>query len=221
MDRIFGDWFSFNGFTAWKLHTVWDYIFFFLIVAIGVAAVVLAIRYLNRHRNQKDAVSRVAKRMKKLGGSGAACYCGKTVHTKKDSFKSDLICAARDKVYIVKVYYFGLEVTGGENVREWKFCYNKEEATAPNPLPALSEQQVILTRMFSAAGVRNVPIEPLIVFADNYGTTKFYLPGVKCAVSCSFLKKWRKDRPIKEDGYDLKAAKAALEASFAASKPAK
>lgn len=219
MSRIFGQWFSFDGFNAWKLHTVWDYVYFFIIILLGVAVFTAATKYLNKHRNHTDAVKRVAKRMKRLGGSGAACYCDRTVRVKKDVCRCDLICAARDKVYVVKVYHFGLEAIGGEDKREWTLRCKKDEITEPNPLPVLSEQKVVLTRLFSAAGVRNVPIEPLVVFADNYGTTKFYLPGVKCAVSYSFLKRWRKDRPIKDSPYDLKAAKAALEASFEEAAP--
>lgn len=221
MDRIFGDWFSFDGFTVWKLHTAWDYLFFFLTAACGVVAVIIAVKFLSKYRNHTDAVKRVAKRMKKLGGKGAECYIGKTVHSKKDACPCDLICAVQDKVYVVQVYHFGLEVVGGEREREWKFRYNKEERTAPNPLPDLTEQRVVLTRLFSRCGIRDVPIEPLIVFADNYGTTKFYLPGVKCAVSYSFLKKWRKDRPLSGETYDLKAVKAALESSFEEPKIAK
>lgn len=214
MSRIFGDWFDFEGFTVWKLQTAGDYFYFFLIIAIGVAAFAAAIKILEKHRNHPDAVKRVAKRLQKLGGKGAACYCGKTVRSKKDVCSCDLICVARDKVYVVQVYHFGLEVIGGEDKREWKFRYNKEQQVQPNPLPGLTEQQVVLMRLFSRAGVRSVSVEPLVVFADNFGTTKFSLPNVKCAVSYSCLKKWRKDRPIGEETYDIKAAKAALEASF-------
>jgi hypothetical protein len=124
-----------------------------------------------------------------------------------------LICAARDKVYVARVFHFGLEVIGGADQRTWRFRYNKEVCTEPNPLPALEEQKVVLTRLFSAAGIRNVPVETMVVFADNYGTTRFSLPGVRNAVSCGLLRKWRKDRPIGKDGYDLRAVKAAIEAS--------
>ena len=216
MSRLFDNWFNFEGFNPWKLRTPGDYFYFLLIIAIGVAALAVATKVLAKRRTHDIAVQRTAKRLKKLGGRGAECYCGKTVRTKKADYPCDLICVAQDKVYIVRVYHFGLEVYGGRQEPLWKFRYYKEEVTEQNPLPALEERAVALSQLFVKAGVRNVDVEPLIVFADNFGTTKFYLPGAeRLAVSIGFLKKWRKDRPLgRKGGYDIEEVKKALEASF-------
>lgn len=216
MSRIFDSWFNFEGFNPWKLRTAGDYFYFLLFVAIGVAAFIIAAKVLAKRRTHDIAVRRTAKRLKKLGGRGAECYRGKTVQTKKADYPCDLIYVARDKVYIARVYHFGLEVYGGRQEPLWKFRYYKEEVTEHNPLPALEERRVALSQLFVKAGVRNVDVEPLIVFADIYGTTRFCLPGVeRYAVSIGFLKKWRKDRPLnRKAGYDIEGAKKALEASF-------
>lgn len=217
MSRIFNNWFNFEGFNAWKLRTAGDYFYFLLIVAIGVAAFIAAAKVLAKRRTHDVAVQRTAKKLKGLGGRGAECYRGKTVRTKKADYPCDLIYVARDKVYVVRVYHFGLEVYGGRQEPLWKFRYYKEEVTEHNPIPALEERTVAISQLFVRAGVRNVDVEPLIVFADNFGTTKFYLPGAeRLAVSIGFLKKWRKDRPLgRKGGYDIEEAKKALEASFA------
>ena len=215
MSRIFDNWFSFEGFQAWKLQTGGDYFFFFLLIAVGIAVLFVATKVLASRRNHDAAVKRTAKRLTKLGGKGAVCYCGKTVRGKGGSLPCDLICVAQDKVYVARVYHFGLEVYGGASKQDWQFRYYKEEHVEPNPLPALEDRQVMLNQLLARGGVRNVSVDCLVVFADNFGSTKFLLPGVKCAVSYSHLKKWRKDRPLSGGKYDMEATKKVLEASFA------
>ena len=47
MDKLFGNWFSGGGFTAWKLHSWEDYINFGLVVLAGILVFVLAQRRIN------------------------------------------------------------------------------------------------------------------------------------------------------------------------------
>ena len=58
----------------WKLHTVWDYFFFFLIIAAGYAVYRLAVGWLNRNRNLQGQIPRVEKRMKKSLGPETVCF---------------------------------------------------------------------------------------------------------------------------------------------------
>lgn len=213
MERLFGSWFDFDGFNVWKLHTTWDYIFFFLILAVGVALIKLAIRVMASRRDLPHALARTAKGLKRVGGAGTACYLNKTIYSKKDVRDYELIAVLPDKVLAVKVFPFGLEIYGGANEPRWRFCFNKDVRYAENPLPELEEQKVVLNRVFMRAGVKNVPVETLIVFADNYGTARFKVDGVRECVAVTYLKKWRKDTK-KDAKIDLRAVKAALEASF-------
>ena len=213
MSRIFGTWFSFDGFNAWKLRTVWDYIYFFAIVVAGILLIKLVIRIMDRQRDLPHALARTAKKLKRVGGPGSECYVGKTVRSKKDVRDYELIAVLPDQVLAVKVFPFGLQIFGGVNEPRWRFCFNKDERWADNPLGALEEQKVVLNRVFMRADVKNVPVETLIVFADNYGTARFKVDGVRECVALSYLKKWRKD--TKKNGkIDLRAVKAALEGAF-------
>lgn len=213
MSRIFGTWFSFDGFNAWKLHTVWDYIYFFLIIAAGVALIKLAIRIMDSRRDLPHALARTAKKLKRVGGPGSECYVGKTIRSKKDVQDYELIAVLPDQVLTVKAFPFGLQIFGGVNEPRWRFCFNKDERWADNPLGVLEEQKVVLNRIFMRANIKNVPVETLIVFADNYGTAKFKVDGVRECVALSYLKKWRKDTK-KTGKIDLRAVKAALEGAF-------
>lgn len=213
MDKLFGSWFDAEGFQVWKLHTTWDYLFFFLIIAAGIALIKLAIFIMDKHRDMPHALARTARALKRVGGPGTECYLNKTIRSKKDVQAFELIAVLPDKVVTVKVFPFGLEIFGGANEPRWRFCFNKDERWADNPLPALEEQKVVLNRVFMRAGVKNVPVETLIVFADNYGTAKFKVDGVRECVSVGYLKKWRKDTK-KDAKLDLRAVKAALEESF-------
>ncbi len=215
MEKLFGTWFEADGFQVWKLHTTWDYIFFFVILAAGFALIKLAISIMDKHRDLPHALARTARALKRAGGVGTECYLNKTIRSKKDVQSFELIAVLPDKVVTVKVFPFGLQIFGGASEPRWRFCFNKDERWADNPLPMLEEQKVVLNRVFMRAGVKNVPVETLIVFADNYGTAKFKVDGVRECVSVGYIKKWRKDTK-KDAKLDLRAVKAALEESFGA-----
>jgi len=212
---FFGDWFSLNGFNIWKLNTAWDYVFFIAIVAAGVFLIWLAIRFLAKRRTPEYAARRVEKRLLRLGGHGSKVYRNVTFQAKKDTVRFGMLWAAKDHIYIVKVYHFGLDVSGSADSSEWRLAFNKDVRRTPNPLPELREQAVVLNRLFQRQGVRGCSAEPLVVFADNYGTARLALKGVDCAVVYQRMKKWRKDHPLPKDPpYDLAAAERALEACF-------
>ncbi len=215
MGRIFESWFDFEGFNAWKLRTGWDYFFFFLIMVAGFAAIKLTIRIMDRHRDAAHAIPRTARALRRVCGQGTVCYLDRTIRSKKDVQHYELIAVLPDQVLTVKVFPFGLTVFGGANEPRWRFCFNKDERWEDNPLPLLEEQKVVLNRVFMRAGVKNVPVGSLIVFADNYGTAKFKIPGVRECVSYSYLKKWRKDT-AKSGKLDQNAVRAALETAFGA-----
>ena len=211
---IFREWFSFDGFNAWKLRTWADYAYFLALVAVGVVIFTLVNRNIRRGRTPERAAARTAARLKALGGSGAVCYTDKTVHFRQERRHCDLICVARDRVYVVKVFHFGLQIEGSAGDRKWRLISGKDVVQEDNPQPSLNEQRAILTRLFAGAGMNNVPVETLIVFADNFGTVHSHLKGVKNAVVYRQLKEWRKGNPLKGTPLQKERVCEALEQSF-------
>lgn len=216
MDKLFGNWFSGGGFTAWKLHTWQDYLNFGLVVLAGILVFVLAQRRINKHRNYQDSCARVAKRLKQLGGPGAECYLDVTVHSKRDVQPCGFLHVSGNCVYAVKVFWWGLDVTGSADAKRWAFTASKDVRYEPNPLPELEETCVALNRLFVRRGLTGVPVKPLVVLADNFGSSHIHITGADCVLAYQDLKKWRKAYPLdKKKGFDIAAVKAALEASFA------
>ena len=215
MDKLFGNWFSGNGFTAWKLQSWEDYLNFGLVVLAGILVFVLAQRRINKHRNYQDSRARVARRLKKLGGPGAECYLDVTVCSKRDVQPCEFLHVSGNCVYAVKVFWWGLDVTGDALDKTWTFSASKEYKRLPNPLPELDEICVVLNRLFVRSGLTGIDVQPLVVVADNFGSSHIHITGTDCVVPYQDLKKWRKADPIgKDSDFDIQAVKAALEASF-------
>ena len=176
----------------------------------------LAQRRINKHRNYQDSCARVAKRLKQLGGPGAECYLDVTVHSKRDVQPCGFLHVSGNCVYAVKVFWWGLKVTGSAEDTTWTFSASKEFRRQPNPLPELEETCVALNRLFVRRGLTGVPVKPLVVLADNFGSSHSHVSGTDCIVAYQDLKKWRKAYPLdKKKDFDIAAVKAALEASFA------
>lgn len=207
------DFFSLDGMNVWKLHTAQDYLFVGLYVALGIGALWLALRALARGRTPEGTARRIAKKLCRLGGAGSQVWENVTPVSHRGRCVCPMLWAAREGVYTIQLYHFGLEVTGSASSKQWTLAFNKDVRPTDNPLDSMDEQVVILNRILGRAGLGHVPVEKLIIFADIYGRPRLELRGVDCAVVRQDLKKWhkkRKDLP----NVDLGAVKKALEASF-------
>ena len=213
MKEFFSDWFSLDGFNIWKLHTHMDYVYFGLILVGGFVLLWLVIRFLASRRTPEGTAARVEKQLRKLGGKESAVYRDVTIRSQRDHCSCAMLYANWEGVYVVQVYHFGLEVSGSASSKYWTLSYNKDIRQVDNPLDEMEEQIVVLNRLLGRAGIRGVPVEKLVIFADIYGRPSLSLRGVDCAVVRQDLPKWRKEKR-KGSTIDLKGVKQALEASF-------
>ena len=157
-------------------------------------------------------IPRVEKRIKKSLGPEAVCYRQGSLKTEAGELPFDILCVASDRVYTVKVFPFGLKVTGGANVPQWQFADNREIRKEQNPVPGLRDLKNELNRIFAREGLKNVPVEPLIVFSDNWGNTKFRLEGINYASGYTKLSEYLKNQPKKIAGrIDSRAVSAAID----------
>lgn len=216
IQSFFQDWFSLDGFNIWKLQTPMDYVYFALILAGGFFLIWLAIRFLASKRTPESSALQVEKQLRRLGGKESAVYRDVTVRSQRDQCSCSMIYADWEGVCVVQVYHFGLEVSGSASSRYWTLAFNKDVRQVDNPLDDMDEQIVVLNRMLGRAGLRGIPVEKLVVFADVYGRPRLDLKGVDCAVVRQDLKLWRKSRRNRST-IDLKGVKKALEASFQSS----
>ena len=139
-----------------------------------------------------------------------------TIRSKRDVQPCGFLHVSGNCVYAVKVFWWGLDVTGSADDKRWMFTASKDVRYEPNPLPELEETCVALNRLFVRRGLTGVPVKPLVVLADNFGSSHSHVSGTDCIVAYQDLKKWRKAYPLdKKKDFDIAAVKAALEASFA------
>ena len=213
MSNLFTNWFSVNGFRTWKLVTPMDYFFFGVLVVGGLLLLWLATRFLAGKRTPEKAIARSARKLKKLGGKGAACYERIHLNAGEDSLDADLILAAEDGVYIAKVYHWGYHVNGAMSDEKWIFdCGPRDAKKLPNPMPQLNQSCSAMRRILTQEKAGKVPVKPLVIFAENYTNTVFRLKNVSCAWSYRDLKKWRELHPIEANSkVDVAAVKAAIE----------
>lgn len=205
--------FSLDGMNVWKLHTASDYLFLGFYIAAGAAILWLAMRYLAKQRTPEKTAARMVKKLRGLGGMGAEVYRDVTVVSQRGRCVCPMLYAAREGVYVVQVYHFGLEVSGSASSKYWTMAFNKDVRQENNPLDQMDEQIVVVNRVLGRAGLAHVPVEKLVLFADVYGRPHLDLRGVDCAVVRQDLRKWRKKKK-QMSAVDLTGVKKALEASF-------
>lgn len=213
MSEIINNFFNPEGVTLWKLYTLEDYLFFGGLLVLGAVALWAAVRFLAKRRTPEGTAARMAKKLRGIGGVGAQVYQDVTVVSQRGRCVSPMIYAAREGVYVVRVYHFGLEVSGSASSKYWTLAFNKDVRQEPNPLDDMDEQIVVINRVLSRAGLGHVPVEKLVLFADVYGRPRLDLRGVDCAVVRQDLGKWRKKQK-KLPAIDLPGVKRALEGSF-------
>lgn len=213
MGEIINNFFNPQGITLWKLYTPQDYLTVGGLIVLGVAALWIAIRVLAKQRTPEGTALRMAKKLRSLGGAGARVWQDVVVVSQRGRCVCPMLYAAREGVYVVQLYHFGLEVTGSASSKYWTLSFNKDVRQAENPLDNMDEQIVVINRVLGRAGLGHVPVEKLVLFADVYGRPRLYLRGVDCAVVRQDLKKWRKKKKGMP-AVDLAAVKKALEESF-------
>lgn len=213
IQSFFQDWFSLDGFNVWKLQTPMDYVYFTLILAGGFFLIWLAIRALSSMRTPEGTTARMAKKLRRIGGTGAQVWQNVTVVSQRGRCVCPMLYAAREGVYVVQVYHFGLDVSGSASSKYWTLSFNKDVRQVDNPLDAMDEQIVVVNRVLAKAGLGHVPVEKLVLFADVYGRPRVDLRGVDCAVVRQDLNKWRKQKKNLPSVSLAELAKA-LEASF-------
>lgn len=213
MGDFIKNFFSLDGMNAWKLHTVTDYLFLAFYIAAGSAILWAAMRFLTKGRTPEATAARMEKKLRSLGGMGAAVYRDVTVVSQRGRCVCPMLYVAREGVYVVQVYHFGLEITGSASSKYWTLAFNKDVRQVENPLNEMDEQIVVVNRVLSRAGLGHVPVEKLVLFADVYGRPRPNLQGVDCAVVRQDLKKWRKKKRA-QPAINQAGVKKALEASF-------
>lgn len=200
-----------SGFEAWKLHTVSDYVTFFLYILFGIVFFTVIIKLMNRQRNHEKAVVKVAKRLKKLAKKPSNVYENVTFDFPEGKQSFDAVLTDKSGIYLVRTYGWGIRIYGTPDGEVWRREDTKRKEEFANPLPELKEGVEKVRRLLEANGVTGVKIMPMVVFADNFQTPELYLGYGSFSTTYQELKGWyKKQASVKEAQYDFERVSSIL-----------
>lgn len=201
-----------SGFQAWKLHSLSDYMFFFVYLFIGVAIFTFAIKHMNSQRNHEKAVKKVAKRLRRLAKKPSKLYESVTLHLPEGDQEFDAVLADKSGIYLVKAYGWGTKIYGSPSGEIWRREDPKRKEEFPNPLIELKKGAESLGNLLKEQGILRIKIMPMVVFADNYQTPELYLGYGSFSTTYQELKGWyKKQAGVKEEQYDYGRVSSILE----------
>ena len=204
----------FEGADMWKLTSAGQIFSYILLILSGILVFWLIIRRINRNRRPDVAMQRVARKLAKLGGRGSRVYTRFSLPSGGGEIPVEMLWAARDRLYVVKVLPHGTRISGTEKGAVWKLGGSVSE-TVPNPLPALDKQRRVLLSLLGANGFGEVHVDPLVVCADTYETPRFKIDGFSSIVNYGGLRAWRRKHPlIRRWFYDIVAVRTLLEGAM-------
>ena len=205
----------FGEFEVWKLHSIQEYFFFFLMVGSFAFITWFIIRRINSARNDKSAARRVGKKLKVKSGAGKI-YTDVTFDFGGQKVSYSLLLVDAAGIVAVKSVGRGLKIYGTNDDSHWKVVDNKLQAVRiPNPIKELETGFDPLRKYLSKSGVYRVNIEALTVFADPFDTPELYLGRDSGCIVFPELKKWVENRMLRaaniNDKIDHTAVTAALD----------
>lgn len=205
---------------VWKLHTLADYLNFLIVAAFFILVVYLGIKKINKSRNDESAAKKVAKLLKTNEKKGILMnnvdfeLDGKTFHF-------DHLLLDNAGIVAMRTIGWGTRIYGSRDEAQWTAVDNKDEKRIiENPIAVLESGFEPIKRLLSKAGIYNVSVIPLAIFADPFDTPELYLGRDSDCIVYNDLKGWKKQRVLrseakaeKKDRFDFAEAAKCLQAA--------
>lgn len=184
----------FPNMTVWKLHSLKEYLIFFLVLLTGLLVFRFWIRKMKKNRTFAGGRKRVLKAVKSGSRNNFI-----EVSPFSFTFSPDSICILLPHdILLLRVVYHGYRIQGSERDEQWKLKDNSGITKIPNPLPLLEKEREKLTKSLETAHSPLLPIHTFIIGADNYADPVFQLDEASRAHALSLpeLKKWIRKRNL-------------------------
>ena len=177
MSNIFENMFN------WKLNTWEDWLYFLVVGATFTAVLLVIFKVLENGRTKKAATRRVSKKLKKSCPKGTKLYDHVILSYDGQSFALDHLAVGAFGIIICRTFNWGTSVYGEPRSETWKIVDMKKTEVIPNPVMEIEDNAAALTKkILTKSNIYNVPVEPLVVFADTYDTPRLFLGKVQNAV---------------------------------------
>lgn len=188
----------FGDFEVWKLHSVSQYLFFIIYVAIIAGVIYYAVRKINSGRNDESAAKKVAKKLKVKDGK---VYNNITLNLGGEQVHYDHLIVDAAGLVAIKTIGRGLKIYGEPDSDTWKVTDNKDpDKRIPNPIKELQGSFEKLRKYLTSNGAYRVNVDPLTIFADPFAPAELYLGRDSHCINFEGLKIWLKNRALKASG---------------------
>lgn len=199
------EWFFYGEeFELWKLQTKEDYLYFFGMLILGIAVLLLISRYYKNQRSPEKGKARVWKRLDRLAKKPHHLLKNVTLRLPEGDQTFDAVLMDKSGIYLVKIFGRGLKVFGIPDGDTWRIEDREMKEEIENPLIELRKGVAGIQKILEEKGIKRIKIMPLVVFADIYSTPELYLGYGSNSTTYQELKAWyTKQSGVKEAQYDF------------------
>lgn len=181
-----------NQIFTWNLKTAYDYLIIVVILGFSVLLLGTYIVILNHHRNDKCARQRVIRKFGRILGDEIKIERDREFMTEEGKrIEVSCMITAAWGILLLRVYGWGLHVSGSVDRQTWVVRDRVNVKCIENPIPEM-ERAVSSLKTILGSENKHIPIEYLIVFADNYDHTEINIEGADYLISYEQLNRWIK-----------------------------
>ena len=149
---------------VWKLHSIMDYAYFFLVAAGGALVFYLWTRRLKGLRDDVQAARRVGKKLARWGKVYRnVCF----FRGEEGELQTDFVLVDQSGVVLVKAIGWGIRLKEEDQASRWRLSDLKNFRVIDNPIYQLQPAVRYLEDMLDRRGV-DLRVNTLIVLADPY-----------------------------------------------------
>ncbi len=184
----------FPNFTLWKLHSLKQYLLFFLVILAGIVVFYGLARRMKLKRTPEAALERTVKRLKSASHGQVQLF----IPGKKTILAGDLVAVLPKDILLLQIFHWGYSIQGSYLSEQWALADNSESRKLPNPLLKLQKDKERVEKALAEAGTMPMTVHCLAVFADNYTEPHFKLDDASLpyVTSVKDLKEWVKKRDL-------------------------
>lgn len=202
-NEMLGNWTK-EEWTVWIIITV--------VVTIGCW---LWWKYMQRGSTEKGAKERVGKKLAQYAKSRKFVVLNNVkLQAGAEQTVVDHLLVGTFGIVFVTTFHQGLVVYADPTAEQWRMRERNLNRSFDNPMLKATADMEILRKNFAKKDIYNIPMEPLIIFAEHTSTPEFVMSnGVieNMIIYKNLLSYLKKEKYNKDMGVDVQKVAAAIE----------
>lgn len=200
----------FPNFAFWKLHSLKEYLLFFLMLASGIALLFYVLRRMKKARTPAGSLKRITEAVQKQSHGKA-----RILRPASPLLQGcDLLVLLNQDLVILKNVYTGYFIQGSYHAEQWKISDNSMSQEIANPLPFLQKDAIEIENLLKKNKIENLALHYFVLFSDNYAEPEITLDdaALPYAQTLKTFKDWLKKHQLHpHTAQELEAIQKALE----------